>query len=89
MKCKCFTTVLEKVAGKIKPNHVKDFKAGWRDELFDLKGGRKTVVLYVEASYYQTKKDGAKYKNRTTKEIGVSLSYCPFCGEKMDKGETP
>lgn len=46
--------------------------------------GKTTLCLPVEINYNQETKKGTKQKSKI---INISVIYCPFCGEKLKRGE--
>lgn len=40
------------------------------------------LMLCIEYSYFNNKRDGTRYKNKTTGKTHLEMSYCPMCGEK-------
>lgn len=84
--CDCLKTVLEKITPMMQPKkEVKDFRIDWADRVLRMDGGV-GVGLYVEATYYNIKKNGDTFANKTNVKRFVVMSYCPFCGQKFEKG---
>lgn len=87
MMCDCLKKVLENITPKMQPKkEVKDFKIDWADRVWRFDGGV-GVGLYVEATYYNIKKNGDTFANRTKDRMFVAMTFCPFCGQKFEKGE--
>lgn len=82
--CDCLETVLEKIAPKMQPKkEVKDFKVDWANRIFRFDGGV-GVGLYAEATYYNIKKNGTTFAKKTLVKNFVAMSFCPFCGQKLE-----
>ena len=82
--CNCFDMVLSRVTEKLKPKkEVAGFKTDWKGQVLRLDGGC-GIGLYVESEFYNIKKDGTLFANKTKDSHFIALSFCPFCGEKLE-----
>ena len=83
--CNCLDVVLNKVSENLKQKkEVLDFTCDWKGKVLRFDGGC-GVGLYIEREYRSIKKDGTPFSNKTKSEHFVALSYCPFCGQKIEK----
>ncbi len=83
--CDCFDRILKEIKPRLKPKQeVIEFKINWKGQVMRFDGGC-GIGLYVETEFRHVKTDGTPYKNLTKKENFIALSYCPFCGESLEK----
>lgn len=90
--CNCKKELLEKVKSRFKNKldvrSHETFKAAFDNEVYsaDPKTGdvKQTDAASVTISYFNFKKNGDKYKNKTTDKVSIVASYCMFCGEEYE-----
>ncbi|QKJ88064.1 hypothetical protein PMPD1_3134 [Paramixta manurensis] len=88
--CDCMKNTAEKVRGHLEKRVPINAEVstglgdtGWQDEWLSLEDGKLHVMLIYKLAYRARKKDGSMAKNLTRLSTGVSMAYCPFCGEKF------
>lgn len=86
--CKCFEEQKEKLSEFLKEkigNHT-EFDGNWKNRVFFFGENppKIPVVVPFEISYRSIRTNGEPYKNKTTEIKSVTMSFCPFCGEKSD-----
>lgn len=87
--CNCQTEVLERVSNKIKTDILpknampETVVIDWENKAFTSKG--LVVGLPVAYEYQREKANGDVYKNKNKGTVSMFMSYCPFCGEKLNK----
>lgn len=88
--CDCIEQFEKKIV-EILPEQDPDFKNVKIDEcvfenkVLDIKTGKIEITMPVKVTWKHTTKAGKEIERH--KSIPVSISYCPFCGEKIDKGD--
>ena len=45
----------------------------------------KTLMIPTVITYRENKKDGTPRQNKSSRQINIKCSYCPFCGEKNEE----
>lgn len=91
MNCKCFDTVKDKAVQKVVDGTRKKIVEGsvtakWRGEMYRLSDKISAeVMLSVETEMRLIKKDGKPEQRLTKQQVNVAMSYCPFCGEKIER----
>lgn len=88
--CNC----LEEVGNKVNQHLVESapdgakfqggLDSGWQNEFLSFSGAIGLYMRY-ELPYFKRKKDGSFAKNVTHNGVNVTMSYCPFCGEKQER----
>lgn len=63
---------------------ISDTETGWDNQMLDFSAGKSRVMLNYKFAYRAKKKNGEMAKNLTRLDTVVSMSHCPFCGEKQD-----
>lgn len=87
--CECMTKVVERAKEHIENSpREKGFKLidiGWKDQGLIL-GSPSRMSLYYEMKYeYTFTKSNGDTSSPKSKSINIMLTFCPFCGEKIDK----
>ncbi|EKZ9478271.1 hypothetical protein FMK56_12650 [Klebsiella oxytoca] len=86
--CNCMKDIGEKLHGKLMdkvPDGAevnKGFDTGWENTWLNFSSGETCVMLKYKLAYRAKKKNGEMAKNLTRTECAISMTYCPFCGEK-------
>jgi hypothetical protein len=89
--CKCFAEFLEKITENLKvqlpEKEAATLKAEWQNEGIFFGGGEmsKRAFMPVAYEYQQFKNSGEPYKNIKKGTTDLLMSYCPLCGEKIEK----
>ncbi len=92
-QCKCFGVILEKVTENLRnqlpEKEQESFKARWENEALVMEDNSMALKVGIPVSYeYQKlKKSGEPMKNRTRDSVKLLMSYCPFCGCSLKKGD--
>jgi len=87
--CECFDNVKNKVIKMYKDKIGKheDFKAQWENYSFFFgKNPPKipvTIPIYIK--YRSFKKNGNPCRNLTKDSQGLTINFCPFCGEDQKR----
>ena len=85
--CNCLDETLNQISKKVKetiPLKAIDYKCDWKGKVFRFDGGC-GVGLYVDYEYRNVKTNGEPYKNKNKDSSFVAMSFCPFCGESLEK----
>ncbi|MEQ5709237.1 hypothetical protein ABN327_16500 [Providencia huaxiensis] len=87
--CNCMNRVAEELKVKLTPKVteggvISDTETGWDNQMLDFSAGKSRVMLNYKFAYRAKKKNGEMAKNLTRLDTVVSMSHCPFCGEKQD-----
>lgn len=89
--CNCFEDSLAKVKELAIKSIIPDnasadsLEVEWQNKVLRLDGGKNDVMLKIDCEYQQIKKDKTPYRNKTTKTISISMTFCPMCGTKFAK----
>jgi hypothetical protein len=84
--CNCFEKTKEKIIDKIiskAPDHT-EFSGDWENKVFFFGDNPPCVPVVVPFKYSlrQIKTNGEPYRNMTSDVMNVTMSFCPFCGQK-------
>ncbi|MEQ5728533.1 hypothetical protein AB7360_05265 [Providencia alcalifaciens] len=87
--CNCMNRIAEELKAKLTPKVteggvISDTETGWDNQMLDFSAGKSRVMLNYKFAYRAKKKNGEMAKNLTRLDMVVSMSHCPFCGEKQD-----
>ncbi|NUZ10015.1 hypothetical protein HUZ36_04410 [Pseudoalteromonas sp. McH1-7] len=90
MTCDCLSKSLANVTSHIEkglPNNALDSSllTRWENSSFRLDTGKSEVMLPVRYEYQKQKVCGELYKNKTKGHVNIAMTFCPMCGEKIER----
>jgi len=86
--CNCTQETEQRYKEHLKNNDstfkdIEDFEVEFVNKAFMFGSGRTELVLPIEVEWKHTAKSGRVSTKR--KKSSFAMSFCPFCGEKIDK----
>lgn len=91
--CDCVKAIEKKVMDRVEQqleSHNESYdeqsvSVRFRNRTYEVPGLTPSITIPVDIKYRRIKGSGEPYKNQTKDSVVIKPSFCPFCGESVEK----